>query len=110
MKPDDVTSKMVEETCKAVGIKEIIAAAFNAVVSDDSPITAEWLMENGYANSELFPYIYKRIFGKLVVYFETDLCRLTIVYTFDTMVLPYTETIGQLRALHAGLGIEEVGT
>lgn len=96
MNPDDVTSKMVENTCEAVGIKEIIAAAFNAVVSDDSPITAEWLVKNGYGCYR--PYgVY--VLDDLNVWMN----GVAAVYLNDNL-LP-TKTIGQLRALHAGLGI-----
>lgn len=107
MKPDDVTDAMAlsfREGLPRMSLQhtpttEIIAAAFNAVTSDDSPITAEWLLANGYKRYRAYDV------------YELDRIRVWMpggptVYYNDSKVP--TETIGQLRALHAGLGIGEV--
>lgn len=111
MKPDDVTSDMLYQLWTAADLgqdgestpKEIIAAAWNAVVSDAEPITAEWLVANGWKEGKLL--------YSLDICEELRLCwdgeTIAIRKACLTFVLP-TKTIGQLRALHAGLGIGEV--
>lgn len=116
MKPDDVTSKMVEHFEDDAGEsygwehlskKEIIAAAFNAVISDDSPITAEWLMENGYRKDEKTSLLIRDVSDQ--IFLDWDYYDISINNGFDGIELVSVRTIGQLRALHAGLGIGEVG-
>lgn len=116
MKPEEVTDAINEDVCHSVGMyawdgvcqKEIIAAAFNAVVSDAEPITAEWLLANGYFYHEhgvsAFCGCYM-LGGHYGLYIEIR--EEAIVYIHGSRT--DTKTIGQLRALHAGLGIGEVG-
>lgn len=104
MTPDDVTNAMLDtfgETADtALGSEqEIIAAAWNAVVSDPEPITAEWLLANGYKRYRDYD-VYQ--LDRLQVWMPGG----PTVYCNKSKVP--TKTIGQLRALHAGLGIGEV--
>lgn len=81
--------------------QEIIAAAVNAVLGDPTPITAEWLVANGYVVS-----------GLTFVSPHDDLLEVELVgcddcfeVSYGQMILANTKTIGQLRALEIGLGI-----
>ncbi len=111
MKPWDVTDAMAEEMrkthCVAWKFKDIIAASFNIVVSDDSPITAEWLVKMGYERSYTFKdSFYHMEARQLRIWFGS---KGSVQVAIGETTLP-TKTIGQLRALHAGLGIGEVGS
>lgn len=108
MKPDDVTDAMAEEMRKtylyAWNFKDTIAASFNIVVSDAETITAEALVKMGWEYSERSGY-YLHTKAHRLCWFEG---QIRLNDGFDVIYLNHTKTIGQLRALHAGLGIGEV--
>lgn len=116
MKPEDVTTEMERVYFGDVyskrdrTLKEEIAAAFNAVANDAEPITAERLLENGYV-AEADAYYRERVAyyreiepGTRIGWDGVDVAIVNI----DGATILLTKTIGQLRALHAGLGIGEV--
>ena len=114
MKADQVTDAMVERflvltgtscTCEAsseeiFAYKESIAAAYNAVVADNEPITAEWLVSLGFVECGTGFYIKQtrdlqvRWDGKEVSLLCYGLCTVP------------TKSRRQLLALLEGLGIE----
>lgn len=121
MKPDNVTNAMLDtfnETADtALGSeREIIAAAFNAVASDDEPITAEWLVKMGYECEPLRPIeeggvLMRHVAGGVYLISEKRDSMAMIIQDGDSghyVEMPFVKTIGQLRCLRAGLGIGEV--
>lgn len=112
MNPTDVTNEMVANTCEAVGSfawdsinrSEIIAAAVNAFLGDPTPITAEWLVKNGYVKSASGVYFHGPGGGTLYYDKVLDYFRLNSADS-DHDAMCVVKTIGQLRALEIGLGI-----
>lgn len=86
-------------------------------ISDDSPITAEWLVKMGYECEPLRPIeeggvLMRHIAGGVYLISEVRPAMAMILQDGQSghyVEMPFVKTIGQLRALHAGLGIGEVG-
>lgn len=105
MKASEVTKAMLDAFDENIDTsldseQKIIATAVNAVFGDPTPITAEWLVANGY------------VLDKVAYYREIEpgtrlgwACGdVAIVDMHGAVILP-TKTIGQLRALEIGLGL-----
>lgn len=111
MKPADVTDEMVERVRDSVDLgddsesspKEIIAASVNAYLGDPTPITAELLVARGWTKHG--DTLEKRVSDDQYMFW--DGFDMYIDDEGDDIVeLPSVKTIGQLRALEIGLGIE----
>lgn len=106
MKPTDVTDEMADklrrEQCVDWGRKEIIAASVNAVLGDPTPITVERLVARGW--ERIVEVCHRRVSDHLYLFW--DGFDLTIIDDGGSVDMSSIKTIGQLRALEIGLGIE----
>ena len=123
MKASEVTKAMLDAFDDGIDTsldseQKIIAAAVNAYLGDDTPITFALLKERGYTVDDVgwigipsdagegspaidFEYEEDRSIG--CCYVSSDRSRVNC----NCIELPHIKTIGQLRALEIGLGLRD---
>lgn len=111
MNPSDVTDAMVERFRSAAcfekqccTVEESIAASVNAVLGDQTPITSEWLVKNGWIPGHCGLW---RITEGVSMRIWWDTKCIVIVGMHGGLAPTAIKTIGQLRALEIGLGITQ---